>query len=60
LNFDLYNSNGQLVAHLLTQFCEEGQNRLQFNIGYLSAGMYQLVASDTKGTPLIRERILKQ
>jgi hypothetical protein len=60
LNFDLYNSNGQLVAHLLTQFCEEGQNRLQFNIGYLSAGMYQLVASDTKGTPLIIERILKQ
>jgi len=60
LNFDMYNSNGQLVGHLLTQFCEEGVNRLQFNIGYLSAGMYHLIATNTTGAPLIKVPILKQ
>jgi hypothetical protein len=60
LNFDMYNSNGQLVGHLLTQFCEEGVNRLQFNIGYLSAGMYHLIATNANGAPLIKVPILKQ
>ena len=60
LNFDMYNSNGQLVGHLLTQFCEEGQNRLQFNIGYLSAGIYHLIVTNANGVPLIKEPILKQ
>jgi len=60
LNFDMYNSNGQLVGHLLTQFCEEGVNRLQFNIGYLSAGMYHLIATNATGAPLIKVPILKQ
>lgn len=60
INFDLYNTAGQLIGHLLTQFCEEGDNRLQFNIGYLSAGLYRLIATDAHGSILIQEPILKQ
>lgn len=60
LNFDLYNATGQYIGHLLTQFCEEGENRLQFNIGYLSTGVYRLIATDVHGAPLIQESIIKQ
>ena len=60
LNFDMFNSNGQLVGHLLTQFCEEGENRLQFNIGYLSTGVYHLIVTNANGVPLIQEPIIKQ
>ena len=60
LNFDLYNATGQFIGHLLTQFCEEGENRLQFNIGYLSTGVYHLIATDAHGAPLIQEPIIKQ
>ena len=60
LNFDLYNATGQYIGHLLTQFCEESENRLQFNIGYLSTGVYRLIATDVHGAPLIQESIIKQ
>jgi hypothetical protein len=59
-SFVIYDMQGKVVDKVLEQKCEEGRNRLSFNIAALSAGMYHMNVLDGNGKSISRHKFIKQ
>lgn len=49
VSFSILDVNGKLVDNVLSQYCKEGKNMLQFNIASLASGTYFLKIMGTDG-----------
>lgn len=57
LNISLYNANGKLVKHFMTDRVKSGLNDFSFNINVLQKGVYFLRISDDEETVLNKKLI---
>lgn len=60
VNFVIYNTQGRMVDKLLSHFCQEGTNTVQFNVAPLPVGTYFLKATDAKGKVLSTHSFVRQ
>lgn len=60
VNFSIYDMQGRVVDDLLSTWCKEGRNVVQFNIGPLAPGAYFVKGVSAKGEVLLTSRFIRQ
>ncbi len=59
MTFSICDVNGRVVDQLPQQYCREGRNLIQFNIGSLAPGMYFLKGSGAQGYTVETQKFTK-
>ncbi|HXS36872.1 MAG TPA: T9SS type A sorting domain-containing protein [Flavipsychrobacter sp.] len=60
VNFTIYNMQGQTVDKILSTYCKEGQNIIQFNVAPLAPGTYFLKGMNVSGSVVFTNRFVRQ
>ncbi|MCB0514563.1 MAG: T9SS type A sorting domain-containing protein [Chitinophagales bacterium] len=60
INISLYNTQGELVKLLYSDYAKAGKNRFSFDTSPLQNGMYFLQINDTQGKYQLSEKVLVQ
>ncbi len=60
VNFVIYNTQGRVVDKLMSHYCDDGVNVVQFNIAPLPTGTYFLKAVDASGKVLSTHSFIRQ
>ncbi len=60
VNFVICDMQGRIVDKLLSTYCKEGQNVIQFNVAPLPAGTYFLKGTNASGSFVLTNKFIRQ